>query len=96
LRHKLDEAGIEGPQVKERPRPDRLEEPLGGAGAGLRSSVPAVEQASGNHAEVVLVAVRTVVAPREGAHLPRPKDGADGFGAVLTAPVLLHGFLCVF
>ena len=75
--------------------PDGLQEPLGGAGAGLRPSVPAVQQPPGNHTEVVLMAVRAVIAPREGAHLSSPENGADGFRAVHTAPVLLHGFKCL-
>ena len=90
LRHKFDESGVEGPEVEDGAGPHRLQEAKGGAGARLRPSVPVVEQAPGYDAQVVLVAVAAVVTPREGADLPRPKDGANGLGAVDTAPVLCH------
>jgi hypothetical protein len=81
--------------VEEWAGPDGLQEPLRGASAGLRPPVPAVQQPPGNHTEVVLMAVRAVIASCEGAHLSGPENGADGFGAVHTAPILLRGFIYV-
>ena len=91
LWHKLHQAGVECPQVEDGTRPDRLEEPLRGAGAGLRSSVPAVQQSAGDDTRVVLVTVGAVVAPRKGAHPAITKDGANGLCAVYTPPVLPPG-----